>query len=407
MRLMVIGAGGVGAAFARIVRRRDFFERLVLADLDLAVARRAADAADDPRVTAIALDASSSDDVAAAIEAGGITAVLNLVDPRFVRPIFESCLAVGVTYVDLAMSMSRPHPTEPFVRTGLKLGEKQFLLSASWERRGALALVGMGNSPGLTDVFARYAADHLFDEVHEVGVRRGGDLVVHGHEFAPTSSMWSMVEQCLNPPVIWERGRGWYTTEPFSGPEFFTFPEGIGPRRCVNAEHEEVMLIPRWVDCRRVTFKHGISEELLDVLATVRKLGLDSVEPVEVRGGVVAPRDVLTASLPDPATLTGNIEGHTCVGTWVSGVGHHGEDKEVFLYHVAENAATVGRDGVQAVLWQAALFASVALELLASGVWSGSGVRGAESFDPVPFLDLVKDGHDAAWGMELRRGDAA
>ena len=82
-------------------------------------------------------------------------------------------------------------------------------------------------------------------------MRDGADLVVEGYDFAPTFSIWTTIEECLNPPLVWERDRGWFTTAPFSEPETFVFPEGIGPIECVNVEHEEVLLIPRWVDCRR------------------------------------------------------------------------------------------------------------------------------------------------------------
>ena len=83
--------------------------------------------------------------------------------------------------------------------------------------------------------------------MREVGVRDGADLVVEGYDFAPTFSIWTTIEECLNPPLIWERERGFYTTPPFSEPEMFKFPEGIGEVECVNVEHEEVILIPRWV----------------------------------------------------------------------------------------------------------------------------------------------------------------
>ena len=126
--------------------------------------------------------------------------------------------------------------------------------AAQWEERGLLALVGIGVEPGLSDVLARHAADELFSSIDEVGVRDGANLVVEGYDFAPTFSIWTTIEECLNPPVVWERDRGWFTTEPFSEPEVFDFPEGIGPVECVNVEHEEVLLVPRWIDCNRVTF---------------------------------------------------------------------------------------------------------------------------------------------------------
>ena len=402
MKILVVGAGGVGAAFAAIASRRSFFEQLVLADIDVSRAQRTVDRLGDPRVTAIALDASDARSVAAAIGAHGSTIVLNAADPRFVVPIFDGCFAAGATYLDMAMSLSHPHPSDPYAQVGEKLGDYQFDRSSQWEERGLLALGGMGVEPGLADVFARYAADHLFRDIDEVGVRDGSNMVVKGYDFAPTFSIWTTIEECLNPPVIWEKDRGWFTTEPFSEPEVFVFPEGIGPVECVNVEHEEVLLVPRWVDCNRVTFKYGLGDEFIDVLRTLHKLGLDSTDPVSVRGQQVSPRDLVAACLPNPADLTDEIEGKTCAGTWVTGTGTDGNPLEVYLYHVADNAETLARDGAQAVVWQTALFPVVAMELIAAGVWSGAGVKGPEAFDAVPFLDMVKDDYESPWGLEIR-----
>ena len=142
-----------------------------------------------------------------------------------------------------------------------------------------------------------------------MAVRDGADLVVEGYDFAPTFSIWTTIEECLNPPLVWERDRGFFTTAPFSEPELFEFPEGIGVVECVNVEHEEVVLVPRGVDCRRVTFKYGLGEEFIGVLRTLHKLGLDSTAAVRVRGMEVAPRDVVAAALPDPATLGDRMRG--------------------------------------------------------------------------------------------------
>jgi saccharopine dehydrogenase-like NADP-dependent oxidoreductase len=316
-------------------------------------------------------------------------------------PVFGGAFDAGVTYLDMAMSLSKPHPEKPHELTGVKLGDEQLAEAAAWEERGLLALVGMGVEPGLSDVFARYAADELFSEIHEVGVRDGADLVVEGYDFAPTFSIWTTIEECLNPPVVWERDRGWFTTAPFSEPEVFTFPEGIGPVECVNVEHEEVLLIPRWVDCDRVTFKYGLGEEFIEVLQVLHKTGLDRTDTVRVRGVDVSPRDVVAAALPDPATLGELMSGKTCAGTWVTGTGKDGQPREVYLYHVADTTETMARDGAQAVVWQTAINPVVALELLAEGAWQGAGVLGPEALPPQPFLDLLVD-HGSPWGMEER-----
>jgi saccharopine dehydrogenase-like NADP-dependent oxidoreductase len=399
MRVLAIGSGGVGTSAALIAARRDFFEAWICADYDEARARGLADRVADERFRGIALDASDESAVAEACRAYGITHVLNVVDPRFNMPIFDGAFAADAHYLDTAMSLSRPHPQRPHSDTFVKLGDEQFDKSDAWAERGLLALCGIGVEPGLADVFARYAADHLFDRIEEVGIRDGANLLVAGYDFAPSFSIWTTIEECLNPPVIWERDRGWFTTAPFSEPEVFDFPEGIGPVECVNVEHEEVLLVPRWIECDRVTFKYGIGDEFIEVLKTLHKLGLDSTDPVDVRGGRVSPRDVVAACLPDPAGLGDKMSGKTCAGAWVTGTGKDGQRREVYLYHVADNEWTMREYGTQAVTWQTAMNPVIALELLAAGTWSGAGVLGPEAFDAVPYLDLMADGYGQEWGL--------
>ena len=345
MKILVVGAGGVGNAIVKIAARRSFFERVVVSDYDLGraqgavdwiAARHGADVAS--RFSAAKIDASDPDDVAALARDHGITHVMNAVEPKFVPTVFAGALAAGADYLDMAMSLSEPHHTYPHSETGVKLGDDQFAQAPDWETAGRLALVGMGVEPGLSDVFARYAADHLFSEIDELGTRDGANLVVRdeaGNEiFAPSFSIWTTIEECLNPPVIWEKDRGWFTTEPFSEPEVFDFPDGIGPVECVNVEHEEVLLMPRWIDAKRVTFKYGLGNEFIGVLKTLHQLGLDKTEPLTVRspdGPVrVAPRDVVAAGLPDPASIGPLMTGKTCAGVWVTGTGTDGRPREVY-----------------------------------------------------------------------------
>jgi saccharopine dehydrogenase (NAD+, L-lysine-forming) len=406
VNILVIGAGGVGSAFARIAARRDFFDRIVLADLDPARAGAAVAAVGDRgRFQAERVDASDEESIVTLIQGVRADAVLNATDPRFNPSIFDACFRARVTYLDMAATLSEPHPTNPYSETGVKLGDYQFARAEEWRDAGLLALVGIGVEPGFADVAARFAADQLFSELHEIGVRDGADLVVEGYDFAPTFSIWTTIEECLNPPVIWERERGWYTTEPFSEPELFEFPGGIGPVECVNVEHEEVVLIPRVVDCRRVTFKYGLGAEFIDVLTTLHRLGLDSKGRVRVGGVEVAPRDVVAACLPDPATLGERMTGKTCAGTYVTGLGKDGRPRATYVYHLVDNEWSMREYGSQAVVWQTAINPVVALELLARGDWKAAGVLGPESFDPVPFLDLLAD-YGAPHGISERIPEA-
>ncbi|MBB2947586.1 saccharopine dehydrogenase-like NADP-dependent oxidoreductase [Actinoplanes lutulentus] len=401
MRILLVGAGGVGTAITRIAARRPFFDEMVVADYDLSRAQAAAAATNDPRFRAERIDASDVEAVKKLIREVGADFLLNATDPRFVMTLFAAAQAEKTGYLDMAMSLSRPHPERPYEQVGVMLGDEQFAQARQWERNGRLALVGMGVEPGLSDVFARYAADELFDEIDEIGIRDGSNLTVDGLEFAPSFNIWTTIEECLNPPIVWEKDRGWFTTAPFSEPEVFDFPEGIGPVQCVNVEHEEVLLIPRWVGAKRVTFKYGLGEDFIRTLQTLHALGLDRTEGVIVPGPAgpvsVSPRDVVAAGLPDPASLGARMRGKTCAGTWVSGI-HQGKPREVYLYHVVDNEWTMAEYGCQAVVWQTAINPVVALELVAGGTWTGAGVLGPEAFPPKPFLDLLT-AYGSPWAM--------
>ena len=427
MGFVLGGGGGLGFAAARIAAERSFFEQWVVADYDLTRSERTVASViernpGDTRFRAARVDASDAGAVEALAREVGATHVFNAVDPRFVLPIFEGARAAGADYLDMAMSLSSRHPEQPYAKVGVKLGDDQLAQAEQWEADGRLALVGIGVEPGLSDVFARYAADHLFSHIDELGTRDGANLVIRdedGNEvFAPGFSMWTIIEECLNPPVVWEKARavgsdggydveaGFFTLPPFSEPEVFDFPEGIGPVECVHVEHEEVLLMPRWVDAEKVTFKYGLGEEMITILRTLHTLGLDSTDPVTVKGVQVSPRDVVAAVLPDPATIGPRMEGKTCAGLWVTGTGKDGMPRRTYLYHVSDNADTMRDYGAQCVVWQTAINPVVALELLANGTWSGAGVLGPEAFDAVPFLDLLAapkpQGYGSPWGLEDR-----
>ncbi|HEY6057562.1 MAG TPA: saccharopine dehydrogenase NADP-binding domain-containing protein, partial [Candidatus Limnocylindrales bacterium] len=201
MKVLLVGVGTVGEAIARLSTSRTWLEQLVLCDYDLDRARRvrATIAGDDRRYPVERIDAADTAQVAGLARKYGVDLVMNAVDPSFVMSIFDGAFEAGVDYMDMAMSLSSRHPTDPYHLPGVKLGDLQFAKADAWRDRGHLAVVGMGMDPGLSDVFATYAARHLFDDIDGVLVRDGGDLRIEGYAFAPVFSIWTTIEECLNP----------------------------------------------------------------------------------------------------------------------------------------------------------------------------------------------------------------
>ena len=390
MKVLLVGVGGVGEAIAAIAQPRTWVEKMVLADYNLDRSKEVQKKlADEKRFPVEFIDASKQENIEALAKKYNVDLIMNAVDPVFNKQIFDAAYNVGATYLDMAMTLSEPNDDDPFHQTGIKLGDYQFEKTRDWEAKGLLALLGIGVEPGMADVFARYAQDHLFDEIDEIGIRDGANITIDGYEFAPNFSIWTTIEECLNPPVIWEKDKGWFTTEPFSEHETFDFPE-IGPIDVVNVEHEEVLLVPRWVKAKRVTFKYELGDEFIGVLKTLHRLGLDNKEKINVKGVQVAPRDVVAACLPDPAHLGEKMHGKTCAGTWVKGI-KNGQPREVYLYQVADNQECMEKWGCQAVVAQTAFSPVIAMDLLEHGIWNGRGVLGPEAFDPMPFMTKMNE----------------
>ncbi len=389
MKVLLVGVGGVGEAIAAIAKPRAWMEQMILADYNVKRAEEVQKKlGDNKRFPVEFIDASKQESIEELAKKYNVDLIMNSVDPIFNKQIFDAAYNVGVTYMDMAMTLSEPHPTDPFNKPGVKLGDYQFDKARDWEKKNLLALVGIGVEPGMADVFARYAQDHLFDEIEELGIRDGANITIEGYGFAPNFSIWTTIEECLNPPVIWENGE-WITTAPFSEPEVFDFPE-IGPVEIVNVEHEEVLLMPRWIKTKRATFKYGLGDQFIGVLKTLHMLGLDNKDKINVKGVQVAPRDVVAACLPDPAHLGEKMSGKTCAGTWVKGT-KDGKPRQVYLYQVADNKACMDAWGCQAVVAQTAFSAVIAMDLIQHGQWTGTGVLGPEAFEPTVFMEKMAD----------------
>ena len=168
MRILLIGAGGVGDAIVKIAGERSFFELMVVSDYDLSraensiewVRRRHGDEV-AARFLPAKVDASNAASMVELCRSHNIDFVINAVEPKFVPTVFSAAFTAGVGYVDMAMSLSEPHEKDPFRTPGIKLGDAQYALSDQWEKAGKLALVGMGVEPGLSNIFAKYAVDEL------------------------------------------------------------------------------------------------------------------------------------------------------------------------------------------------------------------------------------------------------
>jgi len=395
MRVLLVGAGGVGEAIVSIATKNDpdaqWLERLIVCDYNVKRAERVVEEFSDARLTAEEIDASEKAQIIALAKKHAVDFIMNACDPIFNMPIFEAALETGARYMDMAMSMSYRDKEDPYGTVGVKLGDAQYAQHDRWVEKNNLALCGSGVEPGMVNVFARYALDHLFDEIHELNVRDADNMEVEGIDIAFGFSIWTTIEECLNPPIVWEKERGWYVTESFSEPEIFRFPEPVGDQEVINIEHEEVLMFPRYFEdkgLKRVTFKFGVDKDMRRVLKILEALGLTSTDMVNVKGVEVSPREVVAVCSPDPAKLGDRMKGQLSAGLWVKGL-KEGKERSVYIYQLVDNEDCMEKYGSQAVVAQTAVGPVIMMELLAREVWKGKGVLGPENFPAEPFMERL------------------
>ncbi len=402
MKALVVGTGGVGQSIAAIAKRRDpkgeWLEKMVMADYD---GKRAADfvaTLGDPRFVAEQIDAGDVDAVAALAEKHGVDILMNLCAPNFNPPLLQAALKAKVHYLDTAMTLSEPHPTDPMHKCGKKLGDDEYALSPEFEKIGKYALAGFGVEPGMADYFARYAADHLFDEVDEIGIRDGSNLDIPGAKGISFGfSVWTTIEECNNPAIVFENGEV-HTIEPFAELEDFWLPEGIGEVEVGHVEHEEVIQIARNADrlkgVKKATFKYALGDEFMQAMEIFRSINIDKADKIKVGDVMVAPRDVIAAAAPDPNEVGKKYIGKTAAGTYVIGK-KDGMERKVYLYQVADNQECLDTVGVQVVTAQTGFTPVITLELLATGSLGSkpgdpkSGVHNPEAFNADDYVALM------------------
>ncbi len=395
MKILMVGTGGVGEAAAIIAKQRDpegeWLDLMVLSDFNLERAQAVSKKIADARFPAEKVNARNKDEVKALIEKYHADLLFNACDPSFNETLFDAAYECGVRYADMALSLSIPHPTDPYHKTNVMMGDYQFAKHEDWEKSGLLALVGIGMDPGAVNVFARFAQKHYFDEIDEISIKDGGNLSAEGYDITFGFSIWTTIDECLNPPFKWEKDKGIYTVEPFSEPELFTFPDGIGEQELVNVEHEEMVMLPRFMgdSAKRMSFKYGLGRDFITMLKNLRALRLDDKD-AKVRGTDLSPRDVVGMVAPSPMEVADKLKGKCCVGTLVTGK-KDGLERKVFIYQTSDNEELMARIGCGCVVGQTAYNPVIAFELLAKGSWDGKGVLGPECFDPDVFIKLADE----------------
>ena len=292
MRAVVLGGGGLtGQCSVRDLASSGAFDEVVVADLDPRLAERAAKAA-GPRARAAALDVRDRETLVALLK--GAAVCVNAVQYTFNLTVMEAAFEARVPYLDFG---------------GLfHMTRRQLALDPQYRAAGQLAIPGLGQVPGISNVLAMEATADL-ERVDSLVIRDGWrDLTVNGPEIVFTWSPSTFLDEMVLPAVVFEQGA--YRDHPaMSGAEEYEFPAPVGRTKVYRTLHSEPATLPeslRAKGLQHCEWKEGGPG--IEVLRTMALLGLASDRAVEVRGQSVVPRD-FTLALLKRERLLGAPEG--------------------------------------------------------------------------------------------------
>ncbi|MCA9519713.1 MAG: saccharopine dehydrogenase family protein [Myxococcales bacterium] len=379
-RVLIIGAGGVGAVVAhKCAQAPDVFSEILLASRTLSRCEKIRDDVRELQGRTIGVaqvDADNVDETVALIQSFKPDLLLNVALPYQDLPLMDACLAAGVDYLDTANY-------EPIDEAKFEY-KWQWAYRERYEKAGIMALMGSGFDPGVTNVFCAYAQKRLFDEIHTVDII-DCNAGSHGKAFATNFNPEINIREITQNGRYWENGE-WVETKPMQYSQTFDFPE-VGERKAYLLYHEELeSLVLHLKGLKRIRFWMTFGEEYLTHLRVLQNVGMTRIDPVEFQGQPIVPIQFLKALLPDPASLAEGYTGKTSIGCLIEGV-KEGQPRKVLIYNVCDHAECHREVRAQAVSYTTGVPAMVGAKMMLTGQWKRAGVWHMEQFDPEPFLE--------------------
>ena len=397
-RIVVLGgSGAVGSVAVKTLAEKSDFSEIVAADIDLARAREIVSSLKSKKVAAKKVDALKKAELKKLIK--GADVVLNCTGPfyKFAAPILKAVIESKINYVDVCDDVDTTFDI-------LKL-------DGAAKKAGVTALIGMGSSPGATNVIAKFAADNLLSEVDSIDIfhAHGGEPFegegVIGHRY---HCMSIDIPMYLDGQLKYVK---YFGEDGISLRQKFTFPV-VGEVLLYPYPHPEQVTIPHYIKCRQVTNKGTVlPEPYYDLTRDIFKLGLGSKEPLVVKGKKVVPYDFAVAFIIRErdriikATKFGEQRG--CVSVIVKGK-KDGAYRE-YRAHLASQSQALGEG--------TGIPAAMGCILMAQGKVKGPGVLPPEGcVNPNDFLALVpkvmkldakKEGGKAFGGIVVEQVDEA
>ena len=388
--VLIIGAGGVAQVVAhKCAQHNDLLGDINIASRSIEKCHQIIASVNEKGAMKVpgvleghALNALDVEATKALIEKTGSQIVINVGSAFVNMPVLTACIEAGVAYLDTAIHEEQ----DKICETPPWYGNYEWKRRAVCEEKGITAILGVGFDPGVVNAYAALADREYFDKIDSIDiidVNAGS----HGRYFATNFDPEINFREFTGQVWSWQNSQ-WTSNQMFEIKKNWDLPV-VGDSQTFMTGHDEVHSISQNLDVPNVRFWMGFGEHYINVFTVLKNLGLLSEQPVTTAEGLeVVPLKVVKAVLPDPASLAPTYSGKTCIGDLIKGQ-KDGQEREVFIYNVADHAEAYEEVGSQGISYTAGVPPVAAAILIARGDWDVGKMVNVEELPPQPFLGLL------------------
>ncbi len=277
----------MGLVAARDLAESKAVDRVVIGDMDPSKAEKIAKETGHRKISVVKVDATRHDDLVRTIR--GSKVLINAVWYEHNLRVMKAAIEAGVHYDDLG---------------GLfHMTRKQMELDADARQAGITAVLGGGESPGISNLMCATSAGEM-DSVEDIRIRVGGREMTQSSsdKLVFPFAISTVFDEYSKSPIMYFNGQ-FQQVQPLSGEEEVEFPQPVGKNWCHYSLHSEIATLPlSFKGVKNVDFKLGVSEPILKAVKPLLDAGLDDNIPIDVKGVKISPREFAVAYLTSRAS---------------------------------------------------------------------------------------------------------
>ncbi|UCE45013.1 MAG: saccharopine dehydrogenase NADP-binding domain-containing protein [Methanobacteriota archaeon] len=375
MRVVQLGCGITGLVCAEHLEKNGLVNELVLADNRTDAAGAMAERLKSSKISVQKVDATDADALRALLKDADL--LIASIPAELNKKVINAAVDIGVSYIDYSMSVDSMEEFEE--------------VDGKSKDRGITILTSMGSDPGISDVFARYAANKL-DSAESARVMDGDTAVADGYDFFTLWSPAEMLEEVTVPAAVFKDGKITYVP-PLNERQIYEFPQPIGPLPVYNTIHEETYLMSQYIEgLKYADFRIAVDDGFARVANTLRKLGMHSLKPVDVKGVMVRPLDVVVSLMPRPVDLIGKVKGFAGIVVEVTGQ-KDGQRVMIKVWTTMSHEKAYEISRSNATGYVVGTGGAVAAEMMLSGEISDKGVLVPEQLPAEKYVSRLPAKH--------------